>query len=88
MNANIHTLLTQEGPNAPSYHPDLAALDAQRTRITPAVGRESPQRFPCRPAAALAARWNRTATEFPGDHTGYWSHPDEFADALVDALAR
>lgn len=40
---------------------------------------KEPERWP---------RWNRTVTEFPGDHTGYWSHPDEFAAALLDALAR
>jgi pimeloyl-ACP methyl ester carboxylesterase len=88
MSGNIHTILTQEVPNAPSYRPDLAALDAQHTRITAAAGRASRAHFPYRPAAALAARWNQTTTEFPGDHTGYWSHPDEFAAALVDALAR
>ncbi len=88
MTGNIHTILTEEVPNAPSYRPDLVALDAQHARITPAVGRVAPDRFPCRPATVLAARWNRTPAEFPGDHTGYWSHPTEFADALLDVLAR
>jgi len=87
MPGNVHTVLTEEVPNAPSYRPDLAALDAQQTRITLAAGRDSREHFPYRPAVALAARWNRTVTEFPGDHTGYWSHPGEFATALQDALA-
>jgi pimeloyl-ACP methyl ester carboxylesterase len=87
MPANVHTILTQEVPNAPSYHPDLVALDAQHTRIAPAGGRESRSHFPYRPAATLAARWNQQVIEFPGDHTGYWSHPDEFAATLADALA-
>ncbi|GIH14941.1 alpha/beta fold hydrolase [Rugosimonospora africana] len=87
MSGNVHTILTQEVPNAPSYNPDLAALDAQQTRITAAAGRQSRAHFPSRPAAALADRWNQKLTEFPGDHTGYWSRPDEFATALADALA-
>jgi len=28
----------------------------------------------------------RPLTELPGDHTGCWSHPAEFAAALVDVL--
>lgn len=25
-------------------------------------------------------------TDFPGDHTGYWSQPDGFAATLINAL--
>jgi pimeloyl-ACP methyl ester carboxylesterase len=88
MPANVHTILSQEVPNAPSHHPDLAALDAQHTRIALAGGRDSRSHFPYRPAAALAARWNQQVIEFPGDHTGYWSHPTDFAATLDDTLAR
>jgi pimeloyl-ACP methyl ester carboxylesterase len=87
MPGNVHTILTEEVPNAPRYHPDLAALDAQHTRITLAGGRDSRAHFPYQPAAALAARWHQKVIDFPGDHTGYWSRPTEFAAALADAFA-
>ncbi|MFG1706302.1 alpha/beta hydrolase [Nonomuraea sp. M3C6] len=86
ISGNVHTILTQEVPNAPSHRPDLTALDAHHTRITLAGGRDSRDHFPYRPAATLAARWNQKITDFPGDHTGYWSHPAEFASTLVDAM--
>jgi pimeloyl-ACP methyl ester carboxylesterase len=84
MSGNVHTILTQEVPNAPSYRPNLAALDAQHTRITVAGGRRSRSHFPYRSAVALAACWNQQVVDFPGDHTGYWSHPAEFAATLAD----
>jgi pimeloyl-ACP methyl ester carboxylesterase len=88
MPGNVHTILTQEVPNAPGYCPDLAALDVQHARITLAGGRDSRVHFPYRPAAVLAARWGQEVIDFPGDHTGYWSHPAEFAIALADVLDR
>ncbi|GAA2214266.1 alpha/beta hydrolase [Nonomuraea monospora] len=87
MPANVHTILTSEVPNAPGYRPDLAALDRQQARIVLAGGQESRAHFPSRPAATLAARWNQPVIDFPGDHTGYWSRPDEFAATLVEVLA-
>ncbi|MFF4415643.1 alpha/beta fold hydrolase [Streptosporangium sp. NPDC001559] len=82
MSGNTHTILTQEVPNAPGHRPDFAALDAWRDRVVLAGGRDSRAHFPYRPAVVLAARWNRRVVDFPGDHLGYWSHPDEFAAVL------
>ncbi len=42
MPGNVPTILTQEVPNATSYRPDFAALDAQCARITLAGGRLEP----------------------------------------------
>jgi pimeloyl-ACP methyl ester carboxylesterase len=86
MPGNVHTILTEEVPNAPRYHPDLDALDARHTRITLAGGRDSRAHFPYQPAVTLAARWHQKVVDLPGDHTGYWSHPAEFAAALADVL--
>jgi pimeloyl-ACP methyl ester carboxylesterase len=86
MPGNVGTILTEEVANAPSYRPDLAALDAQRDRIVLAAGRDSRDHFPHLPVEALAARWHRDVVEFPGDHTGYWSQPDTFASVLADCL--
>ncbi len=88
MSGNMHVILTQEVPNAPSYRLDLAALDAQRDRVTLAGGRDSHPHFPYQPAVVLAARWNQRVIDFPGDHLGYWSHPVEFAVALEDGMCR
>jgi pimeloyl-ACP methyl ester carboxylesterase len=86
MPGNVGTILAEEVPNAPSFRPDLVALDAQRDRIVLAAGRDSRGHFPGRPVEALAARWHREVVEFPGDHTGYWSQPVAFAGTLAGCL--
>jgi pimeloyl-ACP methyl ester carboxylesterase len=87
LSGNLDFFLSHEVREAPGYRPDLGALDAGRARIVMAGGRDSRRHFPYRPAAALAARWGEPVIDFPGDHTGYWSRPAEFAAALGDALA-
>ncbi|GAA1283668.1 putative hydrolase YraK [Planotetraspora silvatica] len=87
LSGNLDHFLRHEVRQAPGHRPDLVALDAQRARIVPAGGRDSRRRFPYRPAAVLAARWGRQVVDFPGDHTGYWSRPGEFAAVLADVLA-
>lgn len=87
MSGNLHTILAREVPNAPRYRPDFAALDAQHTRIILAGGRDSRARFPYRPAATLAARWNQQVVDFPGGHLGYWTDPAGFAATLADVMA-
>ncbi|MEU8148494.1 hypothetical protein [Nonomuraea sp. NPDC048901] len=86
MSLNIGFFLDHEVRQAPGYRPDLATLDAQRERIVLAGGRDSRQHFPYRPGLALADRWGKPMIDFPGDHTGYWSQPDEFAATLIDVL--
>jgi pimeloyl-ACP methyl ester carboxylesterase len=87
LSGNLDFFLSHEVREAPGYRPDLGALDAGRARIAMAGGHESHRHFPYRPAAALAARWDEPVIDFPGDHTGYWSRPAEFAAVLGDALA-
>ncbi|MCA2229798.1 alpha/beta fold hydrolase [Nonomuraea aurantiaca] len=86
LSANVGFFLDHEVRQAPGYRPDLATLDAQRERIVPAGGRDSRRHFPYRPSLALADRWGKSVTDFPGDHTGYWSQPGEFAATLINAL--
>jgi pimeloyl-ACP methyl ester carboxylesterase len=83
---NTDFFLRHEVRQAPGYRPDLLALDAQQERIVIAGGRDSRQHFPYRPALTLAGRWGKRVIEFPGDHTGYWSHPVEFATTLTNVL--
>jgi len=42
--------------------------------------------LPYRPNEVLAQRLGLSIVDFPGDHVGYLSHPQEFAAALTDAL--
>ncbi|MFD1540606.1 alpha/beta fold hydrolase [Nonomuraea guangzhouensis] len=86
LSGNLDFFLRQEVRQAPGYRPDLKALDAQQERIVMAGGRDSRQHFPYRPSAALAGRWGKHVADFPGDHTGYWSQPVEFAATLADVL--
>lgn len=86
LSGNLGFFLSHEVRQAPGFRPDLDALDAERARIVMAGGHESRRHFPYRPAATLAARWDTHVVDFPGDHTGYWSRPAEFAATLLDAL--
>jgi pimeloyl-ACP methyl ester carboxylesterase len=87
LSGNIDFFLSHEVRQAPGYRPDLDALDTQRARIVMAGGHDSRRHFPYRPAATLAARWGRDVVDFPGDHTGYWSRPAEFAATLTGVLS-
>ncbi|MEV1245058.1 alpha/beta hydrolase [Nonomuraea sp. NPDC049750] len=86
LSVNIDFFLDHEVRQAPGYRPDLATLDAQQERIVLGGGRDSRQHFPYRPSLALADRWGKPVTDFPGDHTAYWSQPDEFAAILINVL--
>ncbi|GAA4587364.1 alpha/beta hydrolase [Planotetraspora phitsanulokensis] len=86
LSGNLDFFLRHEVRQAPGYRPDLKALDAQQARITMAGGRDSRQHFPYRPSTTLANRWGKRIVDFPGDHTGYWSQPVEFAAILANAL--
>ncbi|GII86595.1 alpha/beta hydrolase [Sphaerisporangium siamense] len=84
---NFDFFLAHEVRQAPCVHLDLAALDARQERIVMAGG-EARESFCHRTSAVLADRWGRRVADFPGDHTGYWSRPAEFAGTLADALAK
>jgi pimeloyl-ACP methyl ester carboxylesterase len=66
---------------------DLDALKAQRDRITVAAGRAS-RGYPLHGVCTeLARKLSQDVVELPGGHTGYATHADEFASALLDLLA-
>lgn len=69
------------------YEPDLAALRAASTRIVAAGGGASVGTFPQRAAAALAERLGTELVDFPGNHGGFDSHPEEFAQTLHKILS-
>jgi acetyltransferase/esterase len=86
LSGNLDFFLRCEVRQAPGYRPDLRALDAHRARIVMAGGRDSRQYFPYRASRALADRLRQRVIDFPGDHTGYWSQPAEFATTLINVL--
>ena len=69
-----------------SYVPDIAALRAGPVRVVAAVGASSAGQLAHRAAVALAQRLGTDPVVFPGDHSGYGSHPEAFAEALDTVL--
>lgn len=68
------------------YEPDLAALGSVRLPWWPATGRDSTGRPYHRPAHVLGERLGVPCVEFPGGHTAYQQHPEEFARCLIELL--
>jgi pimeloyl-ACP methyl ester carboxylesterase len=68
------------------YQPDIAALRAASSRIVVGAGAESKGQVPNRAAAALADQLGTRLIEFPGDHGGFLSHPEEFSRLLDQVI--
>ncbi|MFE3459613.1 hypothetical protein ACFXKD_18890 [Nocardiopsis aegyptia] len=68
------------------YVPDTAALAAGTPRVVVALGRESVGQTIHGIGLALAAALATEPADFPGDHGGFESHPEDFARALERAL--
>jgi hypothetical protein len=65
-----------------SYVPDIAALRAGPVRVVAGVGASSAGQLAHRGAVALAERLGTDPVSFPGDHSGFTSLPEAFAQAL------
>jgi pimeloyl-ACP methyl ester carboxylesterase len=72
----------------PSVELDLAALAAHAERVLPAVGREASGYPAHEVAVVLGRKLGRDVVELPGGHVGCIAHPADFAQELVQALAR
>jgi pimeloyl-ACP methyl ester carboxylesterase len=64
------------------FLPDVAALAASATRVVVGIGATADVQLAQRTALALAERLGVAPVEFPGGHTGFVEHPQEFADVL------
>ena len=67
------------------YRLDMAALKTAGCRLVPAAGSESGVSSPI----AARSAWRGSSVEpaiFPGDHGGFDSRPDEFAERLLEML--
>jgi clorobiocin biosynthesis protein CloN7 len=69
-----------------NYRPDLEALRAATPRIVVAVGATSTGQLAHRSALALADRLGTPVVEFPGDHGGFVTLPDQCAQLLDQLL--
>jgi len=69
-----------------NYRPDIEALRAATTRVVVAVGATSTGQLAHRSALALADRLGAQAVEFPGDHAGFVTMPDQCAQLLDQLL--
>jgi pimeloyl-ACP methyl ester carboxylesterase len=68
------------------YVPDLAALKAGPARVVVGIGAESGGLITYRTSTVLADLLGTPPVEFPGEHGGFTSHPEGFADVLRNVL--
>lgn len=69
------------------YVPDIAALTSGRTQVVIGIGAESSHLLTYRTSTALTERLGIAPVEFPGAHTGFIDHPEEFAATIRRVLA-
>jgi pimeloyl-ACP methyl ester carboxylesterase len=68
------------------YEPAIAALRSVQVPWCLATGRDSLGRPYYRPAHVLSDELGVTCEEFPGGHTVYQQHPEEFTSRLTEIL--
>ncbi len=68
------------------YVPDVAALTASPSRVVVGIGDASGGLVTYQTSTALAERLRTAPVEFPGDHGGFVSDADDFAQVLRTVL--
>ena len=68
------------------YRPSIEALRAAPARVVVAAGTTSKGQLANRAAVALASELGTTVAEFPGDHGGFLSQPEQFGRVLDQVL--
>jgi len=68
------------------FVPDIAALTSGATRVVVGIGATSGGLVTHRTSVALAERLGTPPAEFPGDHGGFLSDPEAFAETLRKLL--
>jgi hypothetical protein len=69
-------------PMLGSYVPAIDILRTGKPHIVVGGGEASGSQLPYRAASALARRLGTHVSHFPGDHGGFTTHPEAFADRL------
>jgi clorobiocin biosynthesis protein CloN7 len=88
MRATTDTFLAHLLRATTNYRPDIETLRAAPARIVVAVGATSKGQLAHRSAVTLADRLGNPAAEFPGDHAGFVTHPDQCAQVLEQLLTQ
>ncbi len=70
------------------YRPDVPALRTSPVRIVVAAGATSKGQLAHRSAVTLADRLGTPVVEFPGDHGGFITQPDQCAQVLHQVLTQ
>ncbi|QFZ19198.1 alpha/beta fold hydrolase [Saccharothrix syringae] len=84
---NTGVLMRRELPAfCHDYRPDLDALRSAHPPWWLATGRDSAGRPYHRPAHVLGGRLGVPVVEFPGGHTAYQRHAEDFARCLIELL--
>jgi pimeloyl-ACP methyl ester carboxylesterase len=86
MQANSRYFLTHLLPTTIDHTPDLAGLQAASSRVVVGVGEASEGQMPHLAALAIAERIDATPVSLPGDHQGFSTHPEPFAETIHQAL--
>jgi pimeloyl-ACP methyl ester carboxylesterase len=86
MQANSQFFLAHMLPTTIEHTPDVAGLQAASARIFVGAGETSQGQMPHRAALALAERLGTSPITFPGDHQGFATHPEPFAETIHKAL--
>jgi clorobiocin biosynthesis protein CloN7 len=86
MRATTDTFLAHLLRPTTHYRPDVEALRATPTRIVVAAGATSKGQLAHRCAVTLAGRLGTPVVEFPGDHGGFVTQPDQCGQVLDQVL--
>jgi pimeloyl-ACP methyl ester carboxylesterase len=86
MTGNFDLFVAHELRQIGGYEPNLERLRTVPTRIVSAAGETSQEQAARRAAIALADRLDLPVTYLPGAHGGWGADPQEFAEALHEAL--
>ena len=86
MQANAPTFFEYKMLPFTRWRPHLDALKTVADKIVPAAGVDSAAHLPGRPIEVIADELGWPVVGFPGGHSGYASHPTQFATLLARVL--
>jgi pimeloyl-ACP methyl ester carboxylesterase len=86
MQGNLEFFFSHQIRTATRYVPDIDTLKDSPTKIVVAIGDGSKGQPAYNAASLLAERLETTPASFPGDHQGFATHTDAFAEAVEKAL--
>lgn len=87
IDANMDLFFRVGMPVVASYVPAIDVLRTGKPQIVVAGGERSGAQLPYRAATALARKLDTPVTHFPGDHGGFTTHPEAFAERLHEVFA-